>query len=381
MSDFKELLEAFNDFNLREAAFDVDEEGAEEYFDFVDDEYEDEDTKVVDTEAETEEEVEEGEYLDDIALQCKTCRGIILKKEEDVKTEDDKPIAEVTEEDVVNAEEECPLCGGLTGFCVLGKIVPYVEVDVDVEEEEGKEDEEKVDEFLDVTLDAHDFGGTGNDVSVLSPGKMLGQNESCEGKKCKGKKCIKEKEEDKKEDEKDELQEAVNKFAGIKEDAKVELDAEEGSANVKIDDTNVDIDTKETDDLAIGPIEDETAEVIEDEPEEEEGEEEVNFDDIDIDEIEEESLERAYVKAKPFCEKFRVRDVYHERGKIVVEGIAKLRNGDRARSRFTLTPRNIRGEKATFVTEGLGLRDRCFGTLTNRKIVVESFKTSKKNKK
>lgn len=362
MSDFKELLEAFNDFNLQEAAFPVDEEGAEEYFDFIDDEGEEEEKiEVVDPEAETEEEVEEENYLDDIALQCKTCRGIILKKEEEIVTEEDKPLVDITEEDTVNIEDECPLCGGATGFCVLGRIVPYVDVDVDVEEKE----EEKVDELLDVNVDAHEFGGTGNDVDVLSP-KGLG-NPIGEGK-----------EEDT--EDKDELQEAVNKFAGLQEEAKAEVDDEDGSAKVEIDDTKVDIDTKATDDLAIGPIEDETAEVIEDEDKKEPDFDEVDFDDVDIDEIEEESLEMAYKNAKPFCEKFRVRDIYHDNGKIVVEGIAKLRNGDRTKTKFSLTPKVLMGEKAIFITEGLGLRDRCFGKLNNKKIVVESFKMSKKRR-
>lgn len=366
-NEFNELLEAFNDFNLREAAFDLDKEGAEEYFDFVDDDYEDDELEVVDVEAKDEEEVGEEDYIDDIALQCKTCHGIILKKEDEVKTEEDKSLADVTEEDIVNIEEECPLCNSKTGFCVLGKIVPYVNVDIDVEEEGEEEKHPNIDEFFDVEVDAHEFGGTGNDVDVLSPGKLMPDADAVtESKECKdGEKC----------DEEKELQEAVNKFAGINEEAKVELDAEEGSANVEIDNTKVDIDTqKDEDELGIAPIEADDVEFEEDELDDAE------FDDIDISDIEEESLEMAYVKAKPFCEKFRVRDVYHNRGKIVVEGIAKLRNGDRARTRFSLTPRHLKGDKASFVVEGLGTRDRCFGKLKNGEIMVESFKASKKQR-
>ena len=91
---------------------------------------------IIDEEAKKEEDLKDS-YVGKIIIECNVCRNKFYKEEEDiVKSEED--------ENIVNLEDECPICNSLEGYTIVGKIAPYEEEQV--EEEPEKESEEEVEE-------------------------------------------------------------------------------------------------------------------------------------------------------------------------------------------------------------------------------------------
>ena len=357
---FDELMSAFDSINLHEAAFELDTDGAEEFLDFVDnDEEGDEELVVYDGEADDEEEAEDKDYMGDIVLQCAVCRNCFLKRKEDVVIgEEDKELVDVTEEDLVNIDEPCAVCGSEDGYHMIGKIVPYTEVEVEVEDEVKDEDgEEKAEEEEEVKVE-----------------------EALEDKKCEGEECV----DGECEEDEGELQEAVNKFAKVNEEIE-KVDVEDGQAEVKMDGTSVNIDTKEEkDELGIAPLDDEDMTEIEAETEEDDFGGDDEFIDVDMDEVDEEGFEEALKRARPYYESYKVKDAYYQGNKLVVEGMAKLNNGARVKSQFVLRPisANRSANNVRFVVEGFGRRTYCNGSVKNNKLMIESFNpTQRKGKK
>lgn len=318
--EFDAVMSAFDNVNLHEAVFDVDIDGAEEYNDFRDDEaaVEDDFIDVVDVDAEDEEELKTS-YLGDVILSCAVCRTPIFKaKEEVVFGEDEEGKDE--EDKIVNVEEECPVCGGTSGFHIVGMVVPYV--DVEVEETETEEDK-----------------GDGDEEEV-------------------------EVEDTEKEEVDEALQQAVKRFA-LKEDAEVKMDGDDVTVETNGVTVEVNAETSDEEEM-IEPIEDEETFFAD----EIEGEDEI---DVDVDEIGEEEVEEAFVRAKPYFKSFKMKEAYSHKGKIVVEGLAKSRNGKIVREKFSLIPMKIKGNRAAFMVEGFGSHKGVVGRLNDGKLIVESF--------
>lgn len=152
MEDKNYLIEAFKAFDnlddLKEDVFDITtQNGLDDAKEFNETPVDDSQEVVIDTEAETEEEVKE-DYIGDVILQCETCKGLIYKKPEDVKIDEETSLA--------NIEEECPVCQSTDGFKIIGEVAEFTEEaleepkkplddkDADEEPKEIKEDLQKV---------------------------------------------------------------------------------------------------------------------------------------------------------------------------------------------------------------------------------------------
>lgn len=188
---FDYINEAFRKLNmLEEDVFDTSIGGLNNLSTFLDND-DDDIVKVIDPEAETEENLSNS-YVGKVIIDCNVCHSKIFSEKSDIV---------LSEDGVVNPEEQCPYCGETSGFTVVGEIkkfeqdtaeeTPEDETPVDetpAEETETQEGEEKpeveealteelsaensqedepISELFDVNLDARGFGGSGNNVSVL----------------------------------------------------------------------------------------------------------------------------------------------------------------------------------------------------------------------
>lgn len=129
------LFEAFKKLDLlEEEVFDVSDDGIEKLKTFLDTEdNEDTEIEVIDTEAETEEDLEDS-YVGKVILDCCVCHTKIYKDKKDVIISEDG--------ELVNVDEECPFCFSTDGYKIVGQVAEF---DSD-EPEEEKETEVEVKE-------------------------------------------------------------------------------------------------------------------------------------------------------------------------------------------------------------------------------------------
>lgn len=126
------ITEAFKALDvLNEDTFDTDSASLADLKAFLDSEEDDDVIDIIDGEAETEEEVKDS-YLGKAILRCCVCDQLVYK---------DKDKIQVSEtQDVVNADEECPICCSVGGFKIIGQVAPYAETEVTVDDKESTED-------------------------------------------------------------------------------------------------------------------------------------------------------------------------------------------------------------------------------------------------
>lgn len=140
------LSEAFKKLDiLNEDTFAINDNGLEDFVKFEEeDEFEDS-IDVIDTEAETIEDLQDS-YVGKVILDCCVCHSKIYKDVEDV----------VIEDDIANANEECPFCYTTDGYKVIGQVAAFDEEeeeepkeveDTDIEEKDETETEEKDDKI------------------------------------------------------------------------------------------------------------------------------------------------------------------------------------------------------------------------------------------
>lgn len=142
MEDKNYLIEAFKAFDnlddLKEDVFDITtQNGLDDAKEFSETPVDDSEEVVIDTEAEIPEEVKE-DYIGDVILQCETCKGLIYKKPEEVKIDEETSLA--------NVEEECPVCQSTDGFKIIGEVAEFTEEAL--EEPKKSEEAEKINEDL-----------------------------------------------------------------------------------------------------------------------------------------------------------------------------------------------------------------------------------------
>lgn len=127
------LTEAFKQLDeLDEQMFDISDKGkVDELVSFVTDDAQDEVTPVIDTNAETEEDLKTS-YVGDYILQCNTCLSLFYKNKDELKYNPDSQ--------TFNEEDVCPVCGGTTGYNLIGKVA---EVDLEKEFSEVEEPEQE----------------------------------------------------------------------------------------------------------------------------------------------------------------------------------------------------------------------------------------------
>ena len=113
------LNENFKPFSaLSEDTFSVTKDGLEDLKDFIDDDITDETVDIIDTEASTEDELQDS-YIGKIILDCNVCHSKLYKDAEDIHVDE--------ESNSVNIDEECPYCYSTDGYKIVGKVVPYDE--------------------------------------------------------------------------------------------------------------------------------------------------------------------------------------------------------------------------------------------------------------
>ena len=162
-----QILEAFRALNaLTEDTFTLNADGVNELSDFKNNDELEDDITIIDTEAETEDDLQDN-YIGKVILDCCVCHSKLYKDKSEVKVDETGELA--------NVGEECPYCYTPDGFKVIGEVTAFNnDDDTDAEDE-------PIEEFLDanVNLDARGFGGKDNNVSVLGGGSPL-TNESLE---------------------------------------------------------------------------------------------------------------------------------------------------------------------------------------------------------
>ena len=209
------LSEAFKRLDtLNEDTFAISDNGLEDFVKFEEEDAFEDSIDVIDPEAETIEDLQDS-YVGKVILDCCVCHSKIYKDVEDV----------VIEDDIANANEECPFCYTTDGYKVIGQVATFGEEEVEEKtetENDTKEDKEEkeleeslpsrtsrrkrvreflptppmpnvgglledeedkdLDEFMDanITLDARGFGGKDNNVSVLGGKLPLGKDEDLE---------------------------------------------------------------------------------------------------------------------------------------------------------------------------------------------------------
>lgn len=139
------LSEAFKKLNfLNEDTFTINDNGLEDFVKFTEeDEFEDS-IDVIDPEAESEEDLQDS-YVGKVILDCCVCHSKIYKDVEDV----------VIEDDIANANEECPFCYTTDGYKVIGQVAEFDEEESE-EETEDKELKESATHCVYFTQDGID---------------------------------------------------------------------------------------------------------------------------------------------------------------------------------------------------------------------------------
>lgn len=113
---FDYINEAFKRLDaLNEDVFDTSLTGLNNLSDFMDQDDASDIVKVIDPAAETEDAVSDS-YIGKVIINCNVCHSHIFESKEDVV---------VDEDGVVNPEMQCPYCGEMSGFTVVGEIMPF----------------------------------------------------------------------------------------------------------------------------------------------------------------------------------------------------------------------------------------------------------------
>lgn len=121
------ISEAFQALNLMESEqFTFDKKGSLQLGNFLEDDTFDDFETVIDPEAHDEEEIKDS-YIDMVILGCDVCHSMIYKNQDEVEVDEELNLA--------NVGECCPYCYTADGFKIIGKVAPYVEIDVESNED------------------------------------------------------------------------------------------------------------------------------------------------------------------------------------------------------------------------------------------------------
>ena len=125
------LTEAFKALNaLTEETFSVSDDGIEKLSQFEDNDDLDDTLSIIDTEAETEEDLQDS-YLGKVILDCCVCHSKLYKDKDDIKIDD--------EEDLANVGDECPYCASSDGYKIIGEVGKFEDSEDDKESEKTNE--------------------------------------------------------------------------------------------------------------------------------------------------------------------------------------------------------------------------------------------------
>lgn len=112
------LNEAFKKLNLlNEETFDTSLDGINELSNFMDQDASTDEVKVIDPEAETEDDLQDS-YIGKVITNCNVCHSHIFENKEDIV---------INEDGVVNPDKQCPYCGETAGFVIVGEITEFTQ--------------------------------------------------------------------------------------------------------------------------------------------------------------------------------------------------------------------------------------------------------------
>lgn len=115
---FDYINEAFKRLDaLNEDMFDTSLTGLNSLSDFMEQDDASDIVKVIDPTAETDDAVSNS-YIGKVIINCNVCHSHIFESKEDVVIDDDG---------IVNPDMQCPYCGEMSGFTVVGEIVPFAQ--------------------------------------------------------------------------------------------------------------------------------------------------------------------------------------------------------------------------------------------------------------
>lgn len=121
------LNEAFQELNLLEGEdFSLDKKGLDNLKGFLDADDDIDFVNVIDTDAETQEECEDKPHVGMTILCCDVCNTLHYKNSDEVVVDEETHKA--------NVGESCPYCFSADGFTIVGKVAPFEETEVKVEE-------------------------------------------------------------------------------------------------------------------------------------------------------------------------------------------------------------------------------------------------------
>ena len=143
------LNEAFRALDaLNEDTFSINDDGIKKLSEFeADTDFEDE-VKVIDPDADSEEDLEDS-YVGKVILDCCVCHSKLYKDEEDVKISDDEELA--------NIDEECPYCYSTEGFKIIGEVSEFESEEEKEETDKDDEDEKSDEEEIEVKEDEEEI--------------------------------------------------------------------------------------------------------------------------------------------------------------------------------------------------------------------------------
>ena len=410
------LTEAFKALNaLTEETFSVSDDGIEKLSQFEDNDDLDDTLSIIDTEAETEEDLQDS-YLGKVILDCCVCHSKLYKDKDDIKIDD--------EEDLANVGDECPYCASSDGYKIIGEVGKF-------EDSEDTEDSEDLNESFNRKRSRRLKEAATKTKSRKNMSEIKGTLGNVFNKHSKELSMVHDKQSaldflDKIEPEvknkgyldnvKEEIMKMRNStkiieylyniiLKGDKMGTKVESFKQRKSHRLKedvkemsltTDDTHLELNTDEngnttlttgpvTSDLSdsdevLTPLSDETKTDIEnndvDNPEDDI--------DVDVDEFDEDSFddlgESYFRKIYENVNRYKTTKVTSKGNSLVVEGLLKFKSGKTKKTSFIFEAKDyMRNGKARFIGENLQLTKgkKSFivdGIIKDKKFISESFK-------
>ena len=368
------LSEAFKALKiLDEDTFDTTSSGIEELRDFLDTDDENDDTlEIIDTEAETEEDLEDS-YVDKVILECCVCETPIFKAREEVKLDETGELA--------NVDEECPFCHTVGGYKIKGQVVPFITDEEEVETETNDSEVKVTVDDEDITEGCHGRrhkrireGGLIGDVNVNATVPVSGNSVGFLGG-TSGNVANKAAEEELKESEK----EFKNKRTRLCRHCKDTKNEEFEKVEIETDKEKIKIETEpKPEEEVIAPVSDEVKAEIEAENDETEDKAEFEIDDFseeDFDELGESYLKNIYSNVKGY----KTTKASQVANKLKLEGIITFNSGKQKKTNFVFEAKDAtKSGKVRFIGENAQIcKGRKAFTLTgkinNNKFLSESL--------
>lgn len=325
---YEYLSEAFKKLNLlQEQTYEPSLDGMKKLGDFMDVDDTSDITRVIDPEAEDQDELQTS-YVGKVIIACNVCHSKIFENKEDIV---------VDEDGVVNSEMDCPYCGEASGFKILGKICPYEEAEPEPKEEKPVED---------ITPAPED------------PAKEEPPVEEC-------------------------LNEDVNRVVVEADDKCVTVDTHDETVNVSITDAEACDETEPCE-----PVEETIAPLTDEEQEEivtpEVAEEPVEGDDVDydMDELDDESTQEVvenYLKeVYDNVKSFKLTDASLTDDHMLIEGMINFNSGKQTKTGFIFTPDRAENNKIRLrgMNEHFSKEPKAFslvGCVEGKKFIAESL--------